>query len=138
MTVDQAARPPARGQVPGPWSVRRAAGRSGRAALEVYEDGELIDVLVASALATGSAGCGVLRGARRGPAGTFAWGRLGPDGAAPVVLVAERRLRPRWAAAGLTLVADEFWLAHLPVAGFAVVARGAGGAVGRLRPSRVG
>ncbi|MFE0462837.1 hypothetical protein ACFW1A_26645 [Kitasatospora sp. NPDC058965] len=123
--------------VHGRWSVRRAPARGGRAALEVYEDGELVDVLVASALVAASPD-GLLRGARRGTDGTFAWGRLGADGAAPQVLVADRRLRPHWLPARVSLVPGGFWWAHLPEPGVAVVARRADGAVGRLRPSRVG
>ncbi|WP_327676723.1 hypothetical protein [Kitasatospora sp. NBC_00458] len=131
---------PDRAAVPGgptgPWSVRSVrAGRSrGRAALELYEYGELVDVLVASRL-----GGGLLRGARSwavpggagcADAGRFAgagrqrlrhglaWGRLPRGAAAPAVgFTAGRRLRwpgrpaPVVAVAEVVTVADELWLA---------------------------
>ncbi|MFD7828745.1 hypothetical protein [Kitasatospora sp. NPDC059803] len=76
----------------GPWSVRSLVGRRGRAALEVYQDGELADVLVAARLTPQ-----LLRGARRSPAGgrarhVLAWGRLAADGSAPAVAFTARRL----------------------------------------------
>lgn len=76
----------------GPWSVRSLVGRRGRAALEVYQDGELADVLVAARLTPQ-----LLRGARRSPAGgrahhVLAWGRLAADGGAPAVAFTAGRL----------------------------------------------
>ncbi|MFJ3215160.1 hypothetical protein ACIPLC_04470 [Kitasatospora sp. NPDC086801] len=76
----------------GPWSVRSLVGRRGRAALEVYQDGELADVLVAARLTPQ-----LLRGARRSPAGgrashVLAWGRLAADGSVPRVAFTVRRL----------------------------------------------
>ncbi|WP_406198370.1 hypothetical protein OH807_14210 [Kitasatospora sp. NBC_01560] len=103
----------------GPWTVRKARATGGRAALEVYEDGELVDVLVAARLAPQ-----LLRGGRRGSAGGtgagacadarygLAWGRLPQDGAVPAV-----RFTSGWPAgrAGqaseLVTVDGEFWLA---------------------------
>ncbi|MFI9326000.1 hypothetical protein ACIGZJ_00470 [Kitasatospora sp. NPDC052868] len=102
----------------GPWSVRTVrAGRS-RAAMEVYEYGELVDVLVAARLTPQ-----VLRGARRGAVGggraqayALAWGRLPQDGRPPVVGFTAGRLRRLGWSAGATgaevlTVAGEFWLA---------------------------
>ncbi|MFD0400218.1 hypothetical protein ACFVHI_19315 [Kitasatospora sp. NPDC127121] len=76
----------------GPWSVRSLVGRRGRAALEVYQDGELADVLVAARLTPQ-----LLRGARRSPAGgrarhVLAWGRLAADGSVPAVAFTAGRL----------------------------------------------
>ncbi|MFD0330676.1 hypothetical protein ACFQZC_26895 [Streptacidiphilus monticola] len=53
----------------GPWSVRLARGTRGRSALEVYNRGLLVDVLVDAQLARR-----VLRGARRGEGTALAWG----------------------------------------------------------------
>ncbi|MFD0277060.1 hypothetical protein ACFVHB_24565 [Kitasatospora sp. NPDC127111] len=98
---------------PGPWSVRSARATRGRAALEVYEYGELVDVLVAARLAAELLG-GARRcaGAGRAAHGSgLAWGRLPVDGA-PVV-----RFTRGWAAGRalatpeLVTVAGEFWLA---------------------------
>ncbi|MEV0531798.1 hypothetical protein [Kitasatospora sp. NPDC050463] len=102
----------------GPWSVRGVPASRGRAALEVYEHGELLDVVVAARLAPQ-----VLRGARRCPTpgtwGSFglAWGRLPQDGPAPVVAFTAGRLRRAGRAAAVVerpdvlTVAGEFWLA---------------------------
>ncbi|MEU6235840.1 hypothetical protein [Kitasatospora sp. NPDC047058] len=98
---------------PGPWSVRSARATRGRAALEVYEHGELVDVLVAARLVPELLG-GARRctGAGRGADGSgLAWGRLPVDGA-PVV-----RFTRGWAAGRvletpeLVTVGGEFWLA---------------------------
>ncbi|MFJ2188020.1 hypothetical protein ACIOJE_08645 [Kitasatospora sp. NPDC087861] len=113
----------------GPWSVRSLVARRGRDALEVYQDGELADVLVAARLTPQ-----LLRGARRSPAGgrayhVLAWGRLAADGSAPTVAFTVGRLaRPFRAALSLrsalsfrssqsavaaeaVTVAGRFWLA---------------------------
>jgi hypothetical protein len=63
-----------------PWTVRFATATRGRAALELYEDGTLLDVLVDRTLAPTP-----LRGARRTPRHTLAWGHLPPDGGLPLV-----------------------------------------------------
>lgn len=102
----------------GPWSVRNVrAGRS-RAAMEVYEHGELVDVLVAARLTPQ-----LLRGARRGAvdggraqAYALAWGRMPQDGRPPVVGFTTGRLRwpgrpARVTGADVLTVAGEFWLA---------------------------
>ncbi|MFJ2861403.1 hypothetical protein [Kitasatospora sp. NPDC087314] len=107
----------------GPWSVRSLVARRGRDALEVYQDGELADVLVAARLTPQ-----LLRGARRSPAGgrayhVLAWGRLAADGSAPTVAFTVGRLaRPFRSALSLrsahstvaaeaVTVAGRFWLA---------------------------
>lgn len=119
----------------GPWSVRLATGRAGRPALEVYEHGELLDVLVTSTL-----GGQLLRGARRAvdgeqPSG-FAWGRLDATGRLPEVVFASGRLRPLWRAAELRELDGGFWLATAPGPLAGVVASWADGRRERLRPSR--
>ncbi|MFJ4791842.1 hypothetical protein [Kitasatospora purpeofusca] len=109
----------------GPWSVRSVrAGRSrGRAALEIYEHDELVDVLVATRLTGGllrgarawaAAGAGRRRSSRLG----LAWGRLPDGGAVPVVgFTGGRLLRlpgrpaPVVRAAEVVTVGGEFWLA---------------------------
>ncbi|MFC9326630.1 hypothetical protein [Kitasatospora sp. NPDC057015] len=101
----------------GPWAVRRSGGggghRRGRAALEVYEHGELLDVLVASRLAPR-----LLRGARRSTGGgrplALAWGRLPARGPLPVVEFTGGRLplrRRARAVAPAVPVSGAFWLA---------------------------
>ncbi|MET9398744.1 hypothetical protein [Kitasatospora sp. NPDC002965] len=147
----------------GPWSVRSVrAGRSrGRTALEVYEYGELVDVLVASRL-----GAGLLRGARcwkvpnpggRGGAGRFAgsgrrrvrhglaWGRLPRGGAAPSVgftaaPAAGRLLRrpgrsaPVVEVAEVVTVAGQLWLAWAEGVFGGVLVETADGAASERRP----
>ncbi|MFJ8430526.1 hypothetical protein ACIQ9P_04395 [Kitasatospora sp. NPDC094019] len=109
----------------GPWSVRSVgAGRSrGRAALEIYEHDELVDVLVASRLASGllrgaRAWAGVGAGGRRRFRQGLAWGRLPRGGAVPVVgFTGGRLLRlpgrpgPVVRTAEVVTVGGEFWLA---------------------------
>ncbi|MFJ7246554.1 hypothetical protein ACIQWA_18145 [Kitasatospora sp. NPDC098652] len=98
----------------GPWSVRSVRSGRGRAALELYQHGELADVLVAARLAPQ-----LVRGARRSPSAgrgshVLAWGRLPADGLAPsVVFTGGRRLfgTARAAAAEVVTVAGQFWLA---------------------------
>ncbi|QKW19496.1 hypothetical protein HUT16_10845 [Kitasatospora sp. NA04385] len=93
----------------GPWAVRLREGR--RTAMEVYEYGELLDVVVESSL--GGSG---LRGARRGPAGrpgggpvSCAWGRLPPCGAPPSVHFLAGGLRRRPTGADTVRTAGRFW-----------------------------
>ncbi|MFJ4090094.1 hypothetical protein ACIPYS_00790 [Kitasatospora sp. NPDC089913] len=138
----------------GPWSVRsvRAGRTRGRAALEVYEHDELVDVLVAARLAGG-----LLRGARAwaaaGPGGRrrprhgLAWGRLPRGGAVPVVgFTGGRLLRlpgrpaPVVHAAEVVTVGGEFWLAwgEGVFGGVLVEARGAAPERSPLVRARVG
>ncbi|MFF8769160.1 hypothetical protein [Kitasatospora sp. NPDC015120] len=111
----------------GPWSVRSVpAGRGrGRAALEVYEHGELVDVVVATRLGRGLlrgarawAGAGTGAGGRRRTRHGLAWGRLPQGGAVPAVgFTGGRLLRlpgrpaPVVEAAEVVTVAGTFWLA---------------------------
>ncbi|MGW2375887.1 MULTISPECIES: hypothetical protein [Kitasatospora] len=97
----------------GPWSVRSVGSGRGRAALELYQHGELADVLVAARLAPQ-----LVRGARRSPSAgrgshVLAWGRLPADAAVPSVVFTGRRLfrTVRAAAAEVVTVAGLFWLA---------------------------
>ncbi|MFB7946054.1 hypothetical protein ACFC6L_14165 [Kitasatospora phosalacinea] len=99
--------------VVGPWAVRLRAGR--RPAMEVYEHGELLDVVVESSL--GGTG---LRGARRGASGrpgggsfSCAWGRLPPCGAPPPVRFLSGGLRRRAAGASAVRTAGRFWFASV-------------------------
>ena len=91
-----------------PWSVRFAHGTRGRVALEVYNAGLLLDVLVAQPLAAD-----LLRGARRtvfnGRSSVLAWGHLPPDGIPPAVLLTRRHRAPH--AAEPSTGAGVFWIA---------------------------
>ncbi len=75
-----------------PWSVRQARGARERPALEIYEAGDLVAVMVATAAAPQLA-----RGARRASrSGCFfglAWGRLPADGSAITVTFTASWLR---------------------------------------------
>ncbi|MFB7663871.1 hypothetical protein ACFC1R_07955 [Kitasatospora sp. NPDC056138] len=96
----------------GPWSVRRSPAERGRASLEIYECGELLDVMVVSALDVHQ----VLRGARcsadaDGPTG-FAWGRLPADGSLPEVTFTSGGLLGRsHRPVQVVPLSDSFWLA---------------------------
>ena len=97
--------------VGGVWSVRPAVGSSGRAALEVYADGALIDVMVAASL-----GCRLLRGGRAahvaGRPCSVAWGCLpSPRDEAPAVDFTRGGLRTRTLGVTAVRVADWFWVA---------------------------
>ena len=75
-----------------PWSVRYARGLGEQPALEIYEAGECVAVMVATSVAPQ-----LLRGARRASRGGqgfgLAWGRLPADGPAITVTFASGRLR---------------------------------------------
>ncbi|MFF0391299.1 hypothetical protein ACFYS8_21840 [Kitasatospora sp. NPDC004615] len=97
----------------GPWSVRLRAGR--RPAMEVYEYGELLDVVVESSLADTR-----LRGARRGRAGgpgegpvSCAWGRWPPGTAPRPVLFRPGGLRRRTVPADAVRTTGSFWFASV-------------------------
>ncbi|MBV6695933.1 hypothetical protein [Kitasatospora aureofaciens] len=129
----------------GPWSVRSVGAGRGRAALEVYEHGELADVLVAARLTPQ-----LLRGGRRSAAGgrayqVLAWGRLAADGTAPAVaftgggwLRGVLRGARAAVAAEVVTVGGRFWLAWAegPFDGV-VVEHPAAGGVERLTLERV-
>ena len=93
-----------------PWSLRLARGTGGRAALEVYEHGTLLDVVVATPLAAE-----LLRGARRAQCGgryrAMAWGRLLSDRAAVSVTFRRGRIRPALSVAEVTEIGASFWVA---------------------------
>ncbi|RKT18077.1 hypothetical protein BX285_2490 [Streptomyces sp. 1114.5] len=124
----------------GPWSVRVAESGRGRAALELYQHGELADVLVDARLTPQ-----LLRGARRsagdGRRHVLAWGRLAADGAAPSVVFTGRwslRSSRSGLAAQVVTVAGRFWLAWAegPFRGV-LVEHPAGGPAERLPLERV-
>ncbi|MFF2611971.1 hypothetical protein [Kitasatospora sp. NPDC058046] len=123
----------------GPWSVRCVASGRGRAALELYQYGELADVLVAARLTPH-----LLRGARHCPSAgrsrhVLAWGRLAADGTAPAVVFTGRRpFRRVCSTAEAVTVADRFWVAWAEGPFDAVrVEHMAGGAAERLPLERV-
>ncbi|WP_042402808.1 hypothetical protein [Streptacidiphilus carbonis] len=93
-----------------PWSVRFGLGTKGRTALEVYNAGLLLDILVARPLAAD-----LLRGARRaspnGRPSVLAWGHLPPDGVPPAVVCSQRNHTRKPAEA--IPAAGAFWLATL-------------------------
>ena len=94
-----------------PWSVRFGRGTRDRIALEVYNNGLLLDVLVARPLVAD-----VLRGARRGERdgqpSVLAWGHLPVDGAPPAVAFSQKRRPPQPAESIAT--AGTFWIALAP------------------------
>ncbi|MFJ7909932.1 hypothetical protein [Kitasatospora sp. NPDC096204] len=123
----------------GPWSVRSVRSGRGRAALELYQHGELTDVLVAARLTPQ-----LLRGARRCPSAgrsrhVLAWGRLAADGAAPAVEFTGRRpFRRARSTAEVVTVAGRFWIAWAEGPFDAVrVEHPAGGTAERLPLERV-
>jgi hypothetical protein len=91
-----------------PWSVRFGRGTRGRPALEIYNSGLLLDVLVAKPLAAD-----VLRGARRGErngrASVLVWGHLPADTVPPGVVLSQRHLEP--CAPEPVALAGLFWVA---------------------------
>jgi hypothetical protein len=107
-----------------PWSMRPAAASGGRAALEMYDAGTLVDVMVARSLAPR-----ILRGARSavwaGQPRAVAWGCLPWDGAGLLadgaglladgaglsVTFARGHVRPRVRAIEVTSIIGYFWIA---------------------------
>lgn len=123
----------------GPWAVRSVTSGRGRAALELYQYGELTDVLVAARLTPH-----LLRGARHCPSAgrgrhVLAWGRLAADGTAPAVEFTGRRpFRRARTTAEVVTVAGRFWLAWAEGPFDAVrVEHPAGGTAERLPLERV-
>ncbi|MER5637336.1 hypothetical protein ABT095_10315 [Kitasatospora sp. NPDC002227] len=120
----------------GPWSVRLTHQRGARAALEVYEQGELLDVMVASALSPD-----LLRGARHcelsdGRSG-FAWGRLTAAVGHPRVTFTTGRLKRLHLPTEVLPLAGEFWLAWAEGQCDGVQVELPTGAVERLRTRRI-
>ena len=101
-------RPPAR--VPDPWSLRLATATGERAALEIYDDEDLVDVMVAPALAGR-----VLRGARAatraGRHQVLAWGYLPADGTPLAAAFVGRRAVRRVHPVPVTGIGGRFWVA---------------------------
>lgn len=99
-----------------PWSTRSAAGPSGRAALEIYSEATIIDVMVAHSLAPVLLR-GAFRVARHGQMYCVAWGHLPADGEQVRVEFRRSRLRPsrpgapRLLAVPSTEISDHFWIA---------------------------
>ncbi|MFC8447772.1 hypothetical protein [Kitasatospora sp. NPDC057223] len=118
----------------GPWSVRAAGGRRGRAALEVYEHGELLDVVVLSRLSPALL-CGARRSVTAGRAVGLAWGRLPADGRPPLVEFTGGRLRPLRCPARVVTVSGAFWTARAE-GRFSGVEAVRGGSAERLRLGR--
>ncbi|MFJ9440409.1 hypothetical protein ACIRRH_00890 [Kitasatospora sp. NPDC101235] len=123
----------------GPWSVRSVESGRGRAAMELYQHGELTDVVVAARLTPH-----LLRGARHCPSAgrsrhVLAWGRLAADGTAPAVVFTGRRpFRRVRSTAEVVTVAGRFWLAWAQGPFDAVrVEHPAGGTAERLPLERV-
>ena len=112
-----------------PWSLRLGRGTRGRTALEVYNNGLLLDVLVAKPLSAD-----VLRGGRRGERdgrlSVLAWGHLPPDGAPPSVWFSQRH---REHSSPAVAVAEDFWVALTEGSYDHVSAARPGGGSQRLR-----
>ncbi|MDX6396504.1 MAG: hypothetical protein QOJ73_7567 [Streptosporangiaceae bacterium] len=107
-----------------PWSMRPAAASGGRAAMEMYDAGTLVDVMVARSLAPR-----ILRGARSavwaGQPRAVAWGCLPWDGTGLLADGAGRpadgtglsvtfgrgHVRPRVRAIEVTSIIGYFWIA---------------------------
>jgi hypothetical protein len=93
-----------------PWAVRLAGRDSAFPALEVYQAGVLLDVVVSTRLAAL-----LLRGTRAGDgrAGpcAVAWGRLPVTGASPEVEFALGRRRPYWQPGAVLRLTSWCWLA---------------------------
>jgi hypothetical protein len=75
-----------------PWSVRHACGLGEQPALEIYEAGEFVAVMVATSVAPQLL-CGARRASRGGHGFGLAWGRLPADGPAIAVTFAAGQLR---------------------------------------------
>ena len=113
-----------------PWSVRSACGTRGRPALEVYNSGLLLDVLVAKPF-TSCLLRGARRGEREGRESVLAWGYLPPDGLPPQVVFSRRYREPR--AAEAVGAVGTFWIALVQGRYDRVAATGPGGASAQLR-----
>jgi hypothetical protein len=110
-----------------PWSVRFAQGTRGRRALEIYNNGLLLDVMVESTLAPHLLR-GARRGAREGRRSVLAWGHV-PLGEEPPKVVLGRTGTEVEAIAA----AGGFWLALAEGDADRVTAHSADGTVEQLR-----
>lgn len=113
-----------------PWSIRLAGASSGCPAVELYEAGELVDVISATAIAQP-----LLRGARTAADGgstrAIAWGRVPAAGELPSVGFARRPRRGAWAPAAVLLPVGWCWLAVADGRFTGVLLRTAAGSVRR-------
>jgi hypothetical protein len=99
------------GSLPGlPWSVRLAGARSARPALELYEDGVLLDVVSSTPVAPQLVR-GVRAASRAGSQRVLAWGRLPAAGANVAVEFSSRPGRPRAVTAAVIEITARCWLA---------------------------
>ncbi|HSZ46450.1 MAG TPA: hypothetical protein VK823_13995 [Streptosporangiaceae bacterium] len=119
-------------ELPGyPWSVRLAGPGSACPALEIYEGGDLIDIVSSTRIAVRH-----LRGARTaaGYAGprVLAWGRMPATGTCPEVEFGARRRRGGVQAASVIAIVSWCWVA-LAEGSFATVTVRAPAAVLRQR-----
>jgi len=116
-----------------PWSVRLGRASEGRAALEVYDAGSLVDIVVATRMAPE-----ILRGARRGHRSALAWGRLPSDAGSLTVLFSRGRRRRAPHVAEVIAVGGFCWLAVAPGAFTGVTAglRGSHREYLRIRKAR--
>jgi hypothetical protein len=89
-----------------PWSVRFARGTRGRRALEVYNNGLLLDVMVETSF-SGPLLRGARRGSRDGRRSVLAWGHVCPDGTAPALALG----RAGTPLLGAITTPGGFWLA---------------------------
>ncbi|MEZ0065618.1 hypothetical protein ABIA32_001618 [Streptacidiphilus sp. MAP12-20] len=110
-----------------PWSVRFAQGTRGRRALEVYNNGLLLDVMVETALAPQLLR-GARRGARDGRRSVLAWGHVPPGGEPPRVVLGRTGTE-----AEAIVAAGGFWLALAEGDADRVIARSADGVEEQLR-----
>jgi hypothetical protein len=92
-----------------PWSIRLAGASSACPAIELYEDGELVDVISATAIARP-----LLLGARaatgRDRPRAIAWGRVPATGELPSVGFARRPRPGTWTPATVLLPVGWCWL----------------------------
>jgi hypothetical protein len=119
-----------------PWAVRRAGCGSAFPALEVYQAGELLDVVSSTRLAAA-----LLRGARAAEGGAgpcvLAWGRLPSTGASPDVQFTLGRRRPYPQPGTVFRPTSWCWLAVADGRFDRVVVRsGVGGVRARVRRGR--
>jgi hypothetical protein len=103
--------PAADGSTPGaPWSIRLAGARSARPALELYEDGVLLDVVSSTPVAPQ-----LVRGARtatqNGCQRVIAWGRLPPAGPDVAVEFCRGAIRCHCLPAAVIKIYGWCWLA---------------------------
>lgn len=122
-------------RLPGyPWTFRLAGPRSGRPALELYEAGNLIDVVSSTRIAASH-----LRGARAVARESgelaIAWGRVPETGTCPQVRFVERGWRRGIRAATVVQVTTWCWVAVADGSFAAVTVRGPEGLL-RLRMVR--